>query len=96
MGGREGGVKGLGDLYGKTWDCKSSKKLLYEGIVSEEDDGLLEGGVIVEARGGDNEFIEDWIGQDVDQQHLALGDREAEEMDGDFVGGGVQDGGHVE
>ena len=24
-GSREGGVKGLGDLYGKTWDCKSSK-----------------------------------------------------------------------
>ena len=21
----EGGVKGLGDLYGKMWDCKSSK-----------------------------------------------------------------------
>ena len=26
-GGCEGGVKGLGDLYGKTWDCKSSKEL---------------------------------------------------------------------
>ena len=25
VGGCEGGVKGLGDLYGKTWDCKSSK-----------------------------------------------------------------------
>ena len=24
-GGCEGGVKGLSDLYGKTWDCKSSK-----------------------------------------------------------------------
>ena len=25
VGSREGGVKGLGDLYGKTWDCKLSK-----------------------------------------------------------------------
>ena len=25
VGGCEGGVKGLSDLYGKTWDCKSSK-----------------------------------------------------------------------
>ena len=24
-GGHEGGVKGFGDLYGKMWDCKSSK-----------------------------------------------------------------------
>ena len=24
-GGREGGVKGFSNLYGKTWDCKSSK-----------------------------------------------------------------------
>ena len=27
-GGHEGGVKGLGNLYGKTWDFKSSKELL--------------------------------------------------------------------
>ena len=40
-------------------------------------------------RGGDDELVEDWVSQDVDQQHLALGDREAEEMNGDFVGGGV-------
>ena len=30
--GCEGRVKGLSDLYGKTWDCKSSKELLNEGI----------------------------------------------------------------
>ena len=78
------------------WDCKSSKQLSYEGVVPEEDDGLLEGGVIVVVRGGDDEFIEDWVSQDVDQQHFTLGDRETEEMDGDFVGGGVQDRGHVE
>ena len=61
MGSRKGGVKGLGDLYGKTWDCKSSKELSYEGVVLEEDNGLLEGGVITIARGGDNELIEDWV-----------------------------------
>ena len=66
-----------------------SKKLSYEGVVLEEDDGLLEGGVIVIARGGDDELVEDWVSQDVDQQHLVLGNREAEEMDGDFVGRGV-------
>ena len=88
-GGCEGGVKGLGNLYGKTWDCKSSKKLLYEGVVPEGDNGLLEGGVITIAGGGDDEFIEDQVGQDVDQQYLSLGDREAEEVNGDFVGRGV-------
>ena len=78
------------------WDCKLSKKLSYEGVVLEEDDGLLEGGVIVIAGGGNDELVEDWVGQDVDQQYLVLDDREAEEVDGDFVGGGVQDRGHVE
>ena len=78
------------------WDCKSSKKLLYKGVVPEEDDGLLEGGVIVIVRGGDDELVEDWVSQDVDQQYLALGNREAKEVDGDFVGRGVYDGGHIE
>ena len=89
MSGCEGGVKGLGDLYGKMWDCKSSKKLSYEGVVPEEDDGLLEGGVIMIAGGSDDEFIEDWVGQDINQQYLSLGNREAEEVDGDFVGRGI-------
>ena len=89
MSGCEGGVKGLGNLYGKTWDCKSSEKLSYEGVVPEEDDGLLEGGIIAIVGGGDDELVEDQVGQDVDQQYLSLGNREAEEVDGDFVGGGV-------
>ena len=55
----------------------------------------MEGGVIVIAGGGDDEFIEDWVGQNVDQQYFSLGDREAEEVDGDFIGGGVQDRGYV-
>ena len=89
MSGCEGGVKGLSDLYGKTWDCKSSKKLSYEGVVPKEDDGLLEGGVIAIAGGSGDELVEDRVGQDIDQQYLSLGDRETEEVDGDFVGGGV-------
>ena len=36
-------------------------------MVSEEDNGLLEGGVIEVMRGGDDGLVEDWIGQDVDQ-----------------------------
>ena len=89
MSGCEGGVKGLGDLYGKTWDCKSSKQLSYEGIVPEEDDGLLEGGVITVAGGGDNDFVEDRVGQDIDQEYFSLSDGEAKEVDGDFIGRGV-------
>ena len=61
MGGRKGGVKGLSNLYGKTWDCKLSKELSYEGVVLEEDNGLLEGGVIMIAGGGDDELVEDWV-----------------------------------
>ena len=55
----------------------------------EEDDGLLKGGVIVKAGGGDDELVEDGIGQDVDQEYFSLGDWKTEEVDGDFVGGGV-------
>ena len=65
-GGHEGGVKGLSDLYGKTWDCKLSKELSYEGIVLKEDEGLLEGGVITIAGRGDDGFVEDWVSQDTD------------------------------
>ena len=49
----------------------------------------MEGGVIAIAGGGDDVLVEDWVGQDIDQQYLTLGDGEAEEVDGDFVGGGV-------
>ena len=66
-----------------------------EGVVSEKDTGLLKGGVIVIAGGGDYELVEDRVGQDVDQKYFSLGNREVEEVDGDLVGGGVQDGGHV-
>ena len=55
----------------------------------EEDDGLLKGGVIAIAGGGDDEFVEDGVSQDVDQQYLSFGNQEVEEVDGDFVGRGV-------
>ena len=43
---------------------------------------------IVEVQGrGKDPFVEDGISQDVDQENLLLGNREVEEMDGDFVGG---------
>ena len=61
-GGSEGGVKGLSDLYRKAWDCKSSKQLSYKGVVLEEDDGLLEGGVIAIVGGSDDGLIEDGVG----------------------------------
>ena len=65
-GGCEGRVKGLGDLYGKTWDCKSSEELSYKGEVPEEYHGLLEGGVITVAGGSDDGFVEGGVSQDVD------------------------------
>ena len=55
----------------------------------------MKGGVITIAGGGDYELVEDQVGQDIDQEYLSLGNGEAEEVDGDLVGGGVQDGGHV-
>ena len=61
-GGCKGRVKGLGDLYGKMWDCKSSKELSYEGIIPEEDDGLLEGGVIEVTGGSDDGLVENQVG----------------------------------
>ena len=60
-----------------------------EGIVPEEDDGLLEGGVIAIAGRCDDGLVEDGVSQDVDQQYFSLGDGKAEEMDGDLVGRGV-------
>ena len=47
---------------------------------------------MVESR-GDDPVIEDGVGEDVDED-FPLGDRKAEEVDGDFVGRGVQDRGH--
>ena len=49
----------------------------------------MEGGVITKTGGGGDGLIEDWVGQDTDQQDFPLSDRETEEVDGDFVGGGV-------
>ena len=64
-GGCEGGVKGLGNLYRKTWHSKSSEELLNKDVVSKEDDALLEGGVIVIASRGYNDLIEGGVGEDV-------------------------------
>ena len=58
-----------------------------EDIVTEEGDGLGKDGVVVVQGRCKNSLIEDGVSQDVDQENLLLGDREVEEMDGDFVGG---------
>ena len=60
----------------------------------EEDDSLREDGVVMIEGGGDDPFIEDRISEDVYQEDLPLGNGEAEEVDGDFVGWGVQNRGH--
>ena len=46
-------------------------------------------------RNSNDDFIEDGVGQDVDQEDFLLGNGEAEEVDGDFVGRGVQNRGHI-
>ena len=62
----------------------------------KEGDCLGEDGVVVVQGRGEDSFIEDGVSQDVDQQNFSLGDREAEEVDGDFDCRGVEDGGHTE
>ena len=57
----------------------------------EEGDGLGEDWVIMIEGGGNDPLVEDMVGQDVDQEDLSLGNREAEEVDEDFIGRGVQD-----
>ena len=60
----------------------------------EEGDGLREDRVIVIEGGGNDPVVEDRVSQDVDKEDLSLGNGEVEEVDGDLVGGGVQDPGH--
>ena len=54
----------------------------------------MEGGVILISSRGDDYFVEDGVGEDVDEEDLSLSDRKAKEVDGDFVGRSVQDRGH--
>ena len=63
-------------------------------IVPEESDGLRENRVIVIESGVDDSFIEDRVSENVDEEDLLLSNREAEEVDGNLVGRGVQDRGH--
>ena len=48
------------------WDCEAREELSNENIVSKDDDGLGEGGVVVVECRRDNPFIEDWVGEDVE------------------------------
>ena len=66
-----------------------------EDIVAEESDCLGEDRVVVVQGRGEDPFIEDGVGQDIDQKDLSLGDREAEEVNGDFGCGSAEDGGHT-
>ena len=43
----QGGVKGLGNLYWKTWDCEAREELSDENIILKDDNGLGEGRVVV-------------------------------------------------
>ena len=70
---------------------EAGKHLSDEDIVAEEGDGLGKDEVIVVESGVDDPFVQNRVGQDVDQKDLSLGDGEMEKVDGDFVGGGTQD-----
>ena len=91
VGNGQGRVKGLGDLYGEV-----GKHLVDEDTVAKEGYGLGKDGVVVVQGGCDDPLVEDRVGQDVDQEDFSLGDGKAEEVDGDFVGRGVEDRGHNE
>ena len=73
------------------WYSELGKHLVDEDIVAEEGDYLREYGIVMVEGGGNDPLIEDGVSQDVDQEDFSLGDREAKEVDGDFVGGGAQD-----
>ena len=67
-----------------------------QDIIPEQCDGRGEDGVIMIESGVDDLFIEDWVCENIDLEDLPLSDREVEETNGDFICGGVQDGGHCE
>ena len=66
------------------------KHLLDQDIVAKDGDCLGENGVVVVEGRGDDSFVENGVGQDIDKEDLPLGNRESEEVDGNFVGRGVQ------
>ena len=72
------------------------EELSDENIISKDNDGLGEGGVVMVQGQVDDPFVENRIGEDVDQEDLPLSNRETEEVEGDFIGRGVEDGGHGE
>ena len=74
---------------------EAGKHLADEDIVVEEGDCLGEDRVVVVQGRGEDPFVEDGVGQDVDQKDLSLGDREAEKVNGDFGCGSAEDGGHT-
>ena len=78
------------------WDCEAREELSNENIVSKDDDGLGEGGVImVECRQEDS-FVEDGVSEDVDQKDLPLSNGKMKEVERDFIGRGIQDQGNSE
>ena len=73
------------------WNCEAREELSDENIILKDDDGLGEGRVIMVQGGVDDPFIENGISEDVDQEDFSLGNREAEKVEGNFVGRGVED-----
>ena len=71
------------------------KHLANEDIVAEEGDCLGEDRVVVVQGRGEDPFVEDGVGQDVDQKNLSLGNREVEEVNGNFGCRSAEDGGHT-
>ena len=53
-------------MYQKMWDCEVREELSDENIISKDDNGLNEGGVIMVQGRVDNSFIENWVGEDID------------------------------
>ena len=78
------------------WDCEVREELSDKNIISKDDNGLNEGGVIMVQGRVDNSFIENWVGEDIDQEDFSLGNGETEKVERNFVGRSVEDQGHYE
>ena len=82
----QGGVKGLCNLYWWMWDCEVREELSNENIISKEDEGLGEGGVIMVECGIDDPLVENRICEHIDEEDFPLGSGEMEEVEGNVIG----------
>ena len=70
------------------------EELSDENIISKDDDGLGEGGVVMVHSRVDDPFVENQVSEDVDKENLPLSNGKTEEMGRDFIGRSIEDRGY--